>query len=69
MRYRSSLNSVGDSETGLPAFHTSCVSASSSMSANVMRAPLASPLARSSTRRSTAWMRAITSARLKGLVT
>ena len=38
MKYRSRVNSVGDSETGSPAFHTSWVSSSSSMSANVSRA-------------------------------
>jgi hypothetical protein len=37
MKYRSSVNSVGDSETGSPAFQTSWVSSSSSMSANFSR--------------------------------
>jgi uncharacterized Zn-binding protein involved in type VI secretion len=62
------VNSVGDSATCTPSFHTSCVSSSSSMSAKVNRgagaATDAEPL-----RRSTARIRAITSSRLNGLVT
>jgi hypothetical protein len=38
MKYRSNVNSVGDSDTGSPAFQTSWVSSSSSMSANERRA-------------------------------
>ena len=67
-RYRSSLNSVGDSATWVPFFQTSWPSSSSSTSANDSRAPGAAadpdPL-----RRRTARIRVITSSRLNGLVT
>ena len=59
---------MGDNDTGCPAFHTSWVSSSSSMSANVKRAlrrsvtPL--PVRPRMTRN-----RATTSSRLNGLVT
>ena len=67
MKYRSSLNSVGESAIGSPPRHTSWVSSSSSMSWKVSRGGgvIGSP----AVRRSTARMRAITSSRLNGLVT
>src|SRR6476619_2526837 len=68
MKYRSSVNSVGDSETGSPAFQTSWVSSSSSMSAKVSRALRGSSTPRPDRRRITR-SRATTSSRENGLVT
>jgi DNA-binding response OmpR family regulator len=66
---RSSLNSVGDSETSSPFFQTSWVSSSSSMSAKTRRARSSLAAARPDVRRSTARIRATISSRENGLVT
>ncbi|COX46858.1 Uncharacterised protein [Mycobacterium tuberculosis] len=62
------MNSVGDSDTGWPAFHTSWVSSSSSISANVSRTLRGSLLPLPARRRMTRSL-ATTSSKLKGFVT